>query len=439
MSAFHVLGIQTRELSHAALLAWLLDPKASHGMGAEALRRFLLLAARDAAEGVLDPVDIDQLELAEAIVETEVPIEVPGTSKPRRLDVVVSVTPPGAEQPIPIVIIEYKVDSDEGEDQTADYAKWAAGQRMTLGGREVAPLQIYLCPVVHEDATPAPPFVTIGYDAYLGWLDAVRTIEMTRQAEFLLAEWRACLAARNDVVDPEQEELRQALEAKYADALAVLRTASAADRMALGAVLRQHEDALAQFGITTSRRSKGYSATIAITREIMAERLSSALWLHAGGEGSLNSVFRPFIDAIAEADHTPARQSGLRLQIYADRPRRGRYAMVLEVIGERVGHEGGAGRELRRQLAEALRAHLRDVDPTLPYSQNATALRFSLGIPLIGDLDADTAENVEPQRAEIIEVAARFASLEPALANWCSTVLPTWLTASGIAEDTEQG
>ncbi|MBZ0121181.1 MAG: PD-(D/E)XK nuclease family protein [Sandaracinaceae bacterium] len=428
VSAFHVLGIETWEKSHAALLAWLLDPRASHGMGVEALRRFLLLAAQQSGDSMLDAVDVDQLDLTDVIVETEVAITVPGSSKPRRLDVLVSATLLGIEQPTPIAIIEYKVDADEGEEQTADYARWAAGKTLTLGDRAVMPLQVYLCPAVHEDAAPAPPFVTIGYDAYLGWLDAVRELEMTRQAEFLLAEWRACLAVRNDVVDPEQEELRQALEEKYADALAVLRTASAADKKALGAVLRQHDVALAQLGVAVGGRSKGYSATVAVARESLAERLAEPLWLHAGGEGSLISVFRPFVEAVAEMDGTQVRRSGLRLQVFAERPKRGRFAIVLEVIGERAGGEGPATRELRRGLADDLRARLREVDPALPFSQNATVLRFTIATPQVREIDTDTVENVEPQRGEIVTVVDRLATLEPIMSAWCATAVGTRLS-----------
>ena len=39
---FEVLGIQRRETLHSAFLAWLLDPRGSHGVGDHFLRRFLL-------------------------------------------------------------------------------------------------------------------------------------------------------------------------------------------------------------------------------------------------------------------------------------------------------------------------------------------------------------------------------------------------------------
>ncbi len=86
VSAFHVLGIETCERSHAALLAWLLDPRASHGMDVEALRRFLLLVAQQTGDSMLETVDSDQRDLTAVIMETEVPITVTGSSKPRRLE-----------------------------------------------------------------------------------------------------------------------------------------------------------------------------------------------------------------------------------------------------------------------------------------------------------------------------------------------------------------
>lgn len=120
-TAFDVLGIATRELSHAGLLAWLLDPRAAHGLSDQPLRTLLLLAADLAPESdhrMLDAVDVDGLDLLGAYVTTEHSIQ----SGVRRLDVLVSRDLNGAE---PLLVVEYKVDAEEGTDQTADYAAWA--------------------------------------------------------------------------------------------------------------------------------------------------------------------------------------------------------------------------------------------------------------------------------------------------------------------------
>lgn len=71
---FDVLKIERRELQHSALLAWLLDPRGSHGLRDYFLRRFLSEAAAEGRErGTTDvtPLDVDGWELGDVKVATE--------------------------------------------------------------------------------------------------------------------------------------------------------------------------------------------------------------------------------------------------------------------------------------------------------------------------------------------------------------------------------
>ena len=71
---FDVLDIRHRELQHSAFLAWLLDPRGTHGLRDYFLRRFLSKAARAAQEksvGELTPVDIDGWNLGDVEVSRE--------------------------------------------------------------------------------------------------------------------------------------------------------------------------------------------------------------------------------------------------------------------------------------------------------------------------------------------------------------------------------
>ena len=71
---FDVLRIERRELQHSALLAWLLDPRGSHGLRDYFLRRFLSEAAAEAPELVsadVTPLDVDGWKLGEVEVATE--------------------------------------------------------------------------------------------------------------------------------------------------------------------------------------------------------------------------------------------------------------------------------------------------------------------------------------------------------------------------------
>ena len=63
---FDVLGIQRRELQHSAFLAWLLNPRGSHGLRDYFLRHFLSQAAaagRDSGIGSFTPIDVDRWKL----------------------------------------------------------------------------------------------------------------------------------------------------------------------------------------------------------------------------------------------------------------------------------------------------------------------------------------------------------------------------------------
>ena len=71
---FDVLKIERREAQHSALLAWLLDPRGSHGLRDYFLRRFLSQAAAKAYEREITditPLDVDRWNLDNIEVVTE--------------------------------------------------------------------------------------------------------------------------------------------------------------------------------------------------------------------------------------------------------------------------------------------------------------------------------------------------------------------------------
>lgn len=71
---FDVLGIARAELRHSAFLAWLLDPRGSHGLRDYFLRTFLLQVAREASNlevGDITPFEVDSWKLLDIEVATE--------------------------------------------------------------------------------------------------------------------------------------------------------------------------------------------------------------------------------------------------------------------------------------------------------------------------------------------------------------------------------
>ena len=71
---FDVLGIARAELQHSAFLAWLLDPRGSHGLRDYFLRTFLFKAAEEASSlgiGDITPLEVDSWKLSDIEVATE--------------------------------------------------------------------------------------------------------------------------------------------------------------------------------------------------------------------------------------------------------------------------------------------------------------------------------------------------------------------------------
>ncbi|MGE0708597.1 MAG: PD-(D/E)XK nuclease family protein [Planctomycetota bacterium] len=408
LSAFHVLAIDRREISHAALLAWLLDPRASHGAGSDLLRSFMLLGARGAeAEGMLDVLDVDELDLDAVTVTTEHPIEVGGKS--RRLDVLVT-----DAQEQPLLIVEYKVDAAEGEDQTADYATWAAAKPVQVSGdRKATPLLVFLCPSRDGDHAPAPPFAHLRYEPYLEWLADVRERMTSPRARFLVEELRACLIQRDDVSDLETRTLVQRLERARYEALDRIRQASKSERAAHDSALLRHREAFAQLGIVVGRRfSLGGSAFLAALREELAATLTPELWSFGSTEGSINLPFRPMQEALQALGG-----GSLRVTIWSDRPKNGRGRVSLAISGGCPGQDAVASRALRIRVADSLRAALRSTHEE-ELSQGQTILRISTPVPGIVDLADDTPTQVEPFRDLLALAAGRIRDAEAPFKAW---------------------
>ena len=73
-NSFDVLDVARSELSHSRVIAWLLDPRGSHGLGETFLRSFLREAAVSASSTGIDTIgaaDIDSWELSHAVVFKE--------------------------------------------------------------------------------------------------------------------------------------------------------------------------------------------------------------------------------------------------------------------------------------------------------------------------------------------------------------------------------
>ncbi len=70
-NVFEALGVARRELQHSSFLAFLLDPRESHGLGDLFLRRFLQEVTRLAPEPTISIIDLDGFDLSRTEVRRE--------------------------------------------------------------------------------------------------------------------------------------------------------------------------------------------------------------------------------------------------------------------------------------------------------------------------------------------------------------------------------
>jgi hypothetical protein len=225
-SFFGILGINEREVVHTCLLGWLLNPRASHGMGSQPLRQFLLLCSRrlfkeKAAFGdefrdisFIDPASISATNFDQLKVQTEYPHDF------GRCDIFVysnSISSDETQCKSPFLLIEYKINADEGEDQTERYVEFV-NQLLDEQEEQRYPLLVYISPTTDVHA-PCQPFISIGFQDLLEWIAMLdRNLTKTQIGQFLVSEYAAVLDLITDRVNNSRfSALKNGLQERYAD------------------------------------------------------------------------------------------------------------------------------------------------------------------------------------------------------------------------------
>jgi hypothetical protein len=119
-----ILGVSRRELSHSSFIAWMMDPKSSHGIGDFGIRRFLEILmtskfwqVQENRSKFFDDLITGNFELQKSSIRREVDLEKNG-----RLDLLIELhISINNEKSYLRLIIENKVLSTEGKDQTNRY------------------------------------------------------------------------------------------------------------------------------------------------------------------------------------------------------------------------------------------------------------------------------------------------------------------------------
>ena len=232
---FDILKIEHRELQHSALLAWLLNPRGSHGLGDYFLRRFLLEAARESARrrtGNITPLTVDRWELHDVEVVKE----------RDRIDILV-ISPTDKF----VCLIENKVKADEGKGQLCRYLKNVQSQY------KEQPFPIFLTPDGREpeDVRAAKKYVPLGYgdiERLISQTLETRQSTLSDKVRGFLDQYRDTL--RRHVLETETniEDLARQIYDKHQEAIDLIirskPTAKPSDWDIIDDALKQHAPGL---------------------------------------------------------------------------------------------------------------------------------------------------------------------------------------------------
>lgn len=120
---FDILGVSRKELPHSNFIAWLLSPKESHGLRDFAIRKLLEIKYKALPSAIKDCVLTGDYEILKANVSREVPL---GNAVAKGfLDIFIELKLELGDQVKDFyIIIENKIESEEGQDQTSRYQQW---------------------------------------------------------------------------------------------------------------------------------------------------------------------------------------------------------------------------------------------------------------------------------------------------------------------------
>ncbi|MCF8448218.1 MAG: PD-(D/E)XK nuclease family protein [Bacteroidia bacterium] len=147
---FRALGIEKYEIRHSQFLAWLLNPKETHGLGGVFLIRFLRELFIDNRSGEISIIDIPKLKLEEALVKREW----------RNIDILIELSEV-------IIIVENKLFSTEHSNQLKRYKEII---HETYPDKKT--VFVYLNPGGHE-STLNSHYINLSYEAISNILEGI--------------------------------------------------------------------------------------------------------------------------------------------------------------------------------------------------------------------------------------------------------------------------
>ncbi len=190
---FNILKIERNEKRHSAFLAWLLDIKGSHGLGEEPFRRFMrLLSKQD--DKYNNPFLYGNYRIANMEVETERPAKIKNC-KTRYVDVDMEFgfTVNKVDEPVFVhIILENKVYTEEHDEQTDFYCKWAF-EEQEISKKNKWIIGVFLSPELTEKCagdTDDFEYVKITYDDILKYvIEPLLAQEMPAETRVILSDY----------------------------------------------------------------------------------------------------------------------------------------------------------------------------------------------------------------------------------------------------------
>ncbi len=169
-NVFRALRIEHEEIRHSNVLAWLLDPRESHGLDDIVLRRILsnilLEAGSERSEALgISAAQVELMDLTDVDVRRE----------REHIDVLVVIRPPNEDEKGVVLLVENKIHSGEGEGQLNRYR-----EQVTKEFPEFTLVPVFLT-LDGEDAgeAEAETFISYSHRQVLSVLE--RIIDQRRQ------------------------------------------------------------------------------------------------------------------------------------------------------------------------------------------------------------------------------------------------------------------
>lgn len=204
---FSVLRIERTEIRHSNVLAWLLSPTETHGLGDAFLRRFLsrLLILHDFPAIGLSPAEVELMDLDDVEVRRE------------WLNIDIAVTF-GRETSTWVLLIENKVGSTESPDQLARYWESLRAER---GDARLLPVLLSLDGDEPSDAAQALGYVPVSYTEVLEIVERVyqRYRKRVPEGACVLIEHYIETLRRLTMQDPQLVKLCKDIYRKHKEAI----------------------------------------------------------------------------------------------------------------------------------------------------------------------------------------------------------------------------